>query len=846
LNVWRRTLGGKPGDNRSPAAVAEGFLTIAVDNMAHAIKHISTQRGHDVQDYTLSSFGGAGSQHACLVADALGIRRILLHPYAGVLSALGMDLADIRELTESTVEQPLTAATLQHLSDDIAACQQRLRQHLLDQGVPLEQVRCEISLRIKAAGSDFPFLLPYSCSVAPHGRDAEPHKKFEELTARFRQEHQQRFGFAVENNALLVQSFQVEAIGRLHDESLAEALALEPAALDSRPPAGDARHEVIFGGRPVDTPFRYRDSLLPGDPLPGPAVIIEANSTIVIEPGWQAVLKADHNLLLTRCEPRPMAHTAGIQVPLSPTEGIRADPVLLELFNNLFMFIAEQMGLVLQNTAVSVNIKERLDFSCAIFNAKGDLVANAPHMPVHLGSMSHSIKSVINGNRHADGHTTLQPGDVIMLNDPYSGGTHLPDITVIKPVFDPTGTEIDFYVASRGHHADIGGKTPGSMPSDSRHIDEEGILLDNVKVVAGGIFQETLVRDTFLQARWPARNIDMTLADLKAQIAACEAGIQALTHIVRDYGDKVVQTYMCHVQDNAEAAVRRVIGTLPNGRFTYAMDNGCEIRVSIHADQTAASATIDFTGTSAQHEGNFNAPLAVVHAAVLYVFRCLVQDKIPLNEGCLKPLHIIVPEGCLLNPRYPAAVVAGNVEVSQAVVDTLLGALGVKAAAQGTMNNLTFGNEHYQYYETLCGGDGATASADGASAVHTHMTNSRLTDPEVLESRFPVLLEEFAVRRGSGGKGLHRGGDGIVRAIRFLEAMEVNLLTNRRRIAPFGLAGGEPGLPGINTLLSAEHPDRETRLPSQCTLHVRPGDTLVIATPGGGGFGVDQSRQSRI
>ncbi len=885
------------GDSRSTTAVAEGFLAIAIANMAHAIRHISTQRGHDVKGYTLCSFGGAGSQHACGVADALGIRRILLHPLAGVLSALGIGLAALRELTEVTVEEPLNAATLAGLRPSIETCGMTLQRRLIDQGA--DPARCEVrvELAIKVAGSDCPLPLPL-----PPGADAAA------MAAAFVQAHRQRFGFAPEHPPWRIQSFTVEAIG--HPAGLAA-----DGSLDYGDPPGEriaAVHPVVFGGQTLPSPFRSRNGLLVGEPLAGPAVILEAGSTIVVEPGWEAVLQANRTLVLERRETvaavpgavagagadtvgaasvaaeadsggtdtagigrdgggtavggtvgtgRARADTASVGwvgTGAADTAGMdadgagaatgyasvtvasgadpsQADPVLLEVFNRRFMFIAEQMGLVLQGTAASVNIKERLDFSCALFSGDGALVANAPHMPVHLGSMSHSIKAVLQRHRDTGPDGWLRSGDVVMLNDPYHGDTHLPDITVVKPVFADDGQSIDFFVASRGHHADIGGRAPGSMPANSTRIEEEGILLEPVKIVVAGVFQEHRISQLLLQGPWPVRNLAQNIADLQAQIAACEAGVAGLAEVFAEHGRDTVQAYMRHVQDNAEAAIRRLIAGLDDGHFVYELDNGCRIAVRLTVEPGRVSATLDFSGTSAQHEGNFNAPLAIVHAAILYVFRCLVQDDIPLNEGCLKPLRIIVPDGCLLNPKPLAAVVAGNVEVSQAIVDALFGALGIKAAAQGTMNNVTWGNDRFQYYETLCGGDGATATAPGASAVHTHMTNSRLTDPEVLENRFPVLLETFAIRHGSGGAGHHRGGDGVIRQLRFLEAMQVNLLTNRRRIPPFGLHGGAPGQSGRNTLLRGD--GRSEDLPSQCNIDVAAGDCLRIETPGGGGFG---------
>jgi 5-oxoprolinase (ATP-hydrolysing) len=576
----------------------------------------------------------------------------------------------------------------------------------------------------------------------------------------------------------------------------------------------------MMNGETCETPFYAREALPAERPVQGPAVVIEPTGTIVVEPGWQATRTRDDNVVLERY--RPLPERVAI--------GTRVDPVMLEIFNNLFMSIAEQMGMVLENTAASVNIKERLDFSCAVFDQQGDLIANAPHMPVHLGSMSESIKTVI---RERAGR--MRPGDAYLLNDPYNGGTHLPDVTLIKPVFDPAGETVIFYVASRGHHADIGGTTPGSMPPDSRSVAEEGILIDNFTLVDRGRFREAEIRALLASGPWPARNIDTNVADFQAQLAACEKGVQELLRMVDHFGLDVVHAYMRHVQDNAEESVRRVLDVLHDGEFCYEMDDGHRVCVKITLQREARRATIDFTGTSPQHPGNYNAPAAVCRAAVLYVFRCLVADMIPLNEGCLKPLEVIIPPGSMINPDYPAAVVAGNVETSQVIVDTLLGALEVAAGSQGTMNNFTWGNRQYQYYETICGGAGATGRRDGTSAVHTHMTNSRLTDPEVLEWRFPVRLESFAIRRGSGGAGRQRGGDGTVRRVRFLEAMSANILAGHRRVPPYGLAGGQPGQVGRNYV---EHADgRVTELGHQGQVEMAAGDLFVIETPGGGGYG---------
>ncbi|WP_428244100.1 hydantoinase B/oxoprolinase family protein [Gynuella sp.] len=784
----------------TPLQVAEGFLTIAVENMANAIKHISTQRGYDVQNYTLCCFGGAGGQHACLVADALGMKRVFLHPYSGVLSAFGMGLADVREVNEQAVEQALTSDTLQQLQAIIGKLRDLGQKTLNLQRISNDKINTIIRVHLKYAGSDTSLLVPYG--------------SLDEIRAAFEQQHQQRFGFIATDKTLIIEAIQVETVGG----GSSELRASVPLAGDTLPETD--HHSLTTAGQSHQAPFYRREEIPAGVAIKGPAVIIEANSTVVIEPGWQGYISAHNDIILERVE--------ALQTQASI--GTEADPIMLEIFNNLYMHIAEQMGLVLQNTAVSVNIKERLDFSCAIFDQDGELVANAPHMPVHLGSMSHSIKTIITRNQGQ-----IRPGDVYMLNDPYHGGTHLPDITVIKPVFNDAQTEICFYVASRGHHADVGGITPGSMPSDSSHIDQEGVLLDNIKIVDQGRFCEQTIRTLLLSGPYPVRNVDYNIADLRAQVAACEAGTHALHGIVKQYGLNVVQAYMKHVQENAEECVRQVIEVLSDGEFSYEMDDGSRVQVRIQVDRENRTAHVDFTGTSAQHEQNYNAPLAVTHAAVLYVFRCLVNDQIPLNGGCLRPLNITVPEACLLNPQYPAAVVAGNVEVSQVVVDTLFGALRIAAASQGTMNNVTWGNSQYQYYETLCGGSGATRSNHGVSAVHTHMTNSRLTDPEVLEWRFPVRLEEFSIRHHSGGRGQHFGGDGVIRKTRFLETMDVSILSNRRKIPPYGLAGGESGQVGQNGIIRTD--GRQEVLSAKASVQLQAGDLLVIATPGGGGFG---------
>ena len=795
-----RRVAADTGVERTPEQVAEGFLAIAVENMAGAIKKISVQRGYDVSRYTLCSFGGAGGQHACLVADALGISRIFLHPHAGVLSALGIGLADRRGIHERSVEKTLADDVMNELADIVHELRGAGREAMAAEGVDAAAVEFVDTANLRYAGSDT--ALPVSF--------ADPGEMREEFESR----HRQRFGFIDRDKSIVVESLQVEAISRAQTR-----LRLAAAERPEKSEPEDTR-AVTFGGAPCDTPYYRRERLAAGEDIDGPAVIVETTGTIVVEPGWRARLTGTDNIVLERVAVREQRLAAGTAV----------DPVMLEIFNNLFMNIAEQMGLVLANTASSVNIKERLDFSCAVFDADGELIANAPHMPVHLGSMSESIKTVI---REHEGD--MHEGDAFALNAPYNGGTHLPDVTIIRPVFLAGDEEPSFYVAARGHHADIGGITPGSMPPHSTRVEEEGVLIDNVRILSRGSFDEALVRAVLADSPWPARNPDTNIADFKAQVAACEKGAAELAKMVEGFGFEVVDAYMKHVQDNAEECVRRVLDRLGSGHFRFELDDGHAVEVDIRVDNDRREAVIDFTGTSAQHPGNYNAPAAVTVAAVLYVFRCLVDDDIPLNAGCLKPLRIVNPEGSMTNPRYPAAVVAGNVETSQVIVDALLGALGAAAASQGTMNNFTFGNERYQYYETLCGGGGATPRADGASAVHTHMTNSRLTDPEVLEWRFPVVLESFAIRRGSGGSGRHRGGDGVIRRLRFLEPMSANILANRRRVPPFGLDGGAPGAPGDNYVLRAD--GSRTDLTHSDSTEVAPGDVFVIETPGGGGYG---------
>ena len=795
------------GNRRTPVEVAEGFLSIAVANMANAIKEISIQRGYDVTDYTLGCFGGAGGQHACLVADALGMTRVFIHPLAGVLSAYGMGLADMSVMRQRAVEAELSDRLVAHLESVFAELAADGRAEMARQGVPARRMTVERRVHLRYAGTDSPLVVAFGSRA--------------ELVAAFEAAHRQRYGFVVPERALIVEAISAEVIGTTET---AEDPVLPLAGLE--PPAPVGRAAVRMAGALHPTPIHDRAALRPGNRIAGPAIIAEPTGTTVVEPGWRAEVTARDHLVLTRVVPLERASAVGTAV----------DPVMLEIFNNLFMSIAEQMGSVLEKTSYSVNMKERLDFSCAIFDRDGQLIANAPHMPVHLGSMDESVHAIIRQRASA-----MNPGDVYVLNAPYNGGTHLPDVTVVTPVFDEAGRTILFYVAARGHHADIGGITPGSMPPDSRTVDEEGVLIDNFLLVDRGRFREAELLALLAAGRHPARNPPQNVADLKAQIAACEKGVQELRRMVEHFSLDVVHAYMGHVQDNAEEQVRRVLGVLKDGRFAYEMDDGSRVAVAISVDRAARSAVVDFTGTSPQQPNNFNAPSPVCRAAVLYVFRTLVDDDIPMNAGCLKPIKLIIPEGSMLNPRYPAAVVAGNVETSQYITDALYGALGVMAGAQGTMNNFTFGNDRYQYYETICGGSGAGPDFDGTDAVHTHMTNTRLTDPEVLEWRFPVLLEAFGIRRGSGGRGRHRGGDGAVRRVRFLEPMTAAILSGHRRVPPFGAAGGEPGALGRNWVERVD--GTRDVLSGTARAEMRPGDVFVIETPGGGGFGAAADRR---
>jgi len=813
-------------DPPAPEQLADDFIRVACDTMARAIKRISTQRGHDVTHATLCCFGGAAGQHACLVADSLGIDSVLLHPLAGVLSAYGMGLADVRALRERTVEAPLEACGAPGAADELTAALAELEAaaaaELESQGFAAPQIDVARRAHLKYQGTDVALAVPWGPAGA--------------MAAAFTALHRSRYGFLLPGRSLVIDALAVEAVGAGADAVAAAdgdgaAAVAQPAP--GAVPAPRRRVPMYTTGAWRDTPVYERVALPRGARLAGPAIVCEPTSTTVLEPGWQAEVLAAGELLLRRISPA---------APPS-ADPVQCSPLLLEVFNNRFMSIAEQMGATLVNTACSVNIKERLDFSCAVFDGRGDLVANAPHLPVHLGSMSASVKSVLARHRGA-----LAPGDAYLLNSPYAGGTHLPDLTVVTPVFAGAGSTAGafgdadadspplFFVASRAHHADVGGVTPGSMPPGSRRIEEEGVLIEDFRLVEGGELREAEAAALLSSGPYPVRDLAQNLADLRAQVAADARGAAELARMVAEFGLPIVRAYMQHVQDNAEEAVRRVIDRLGDGSFRQEMDDGSVIAASVTVDRPARGATIDFTGTSPQRPDNFNAPAAVCTAAVLYVLRTLVDADIPLNAGCLKPLRIVVPPGSMLDPVFPAAVAAGNVETSQAVTAALFGALGVVAASQGTMNNLTFGDERYQYYETICGGAGAGPTWDGSSAVHTHMTNSRLTDPEVLEWRYPVRVDEFALRRGSGGSGAHRGGDGVVRRLSFLEPLTAAIVSSSRRVPPYGLAGGLPGALGRNAIERADGTVEE--LPGVAQAAMEPGDVLIVETPGGGGYGV--------
>ena len=789
-------LASEIGGEMSVEELAEGFLRIAVENMANAIKKISVQRGYDVTKYTMNCFGGAGGQHACLVADALGMESVFIHPFAGVLSAFGMGLADVRAMREHQFGLGFdkindAEVVLERL---IAAAEAEV----IGQGIPPAQITTVTMAHIRPDGAQQTLEVPF--------------ETMNKMTKAFETAHLQRFGFVPENATLLIEVLTAEAIG-----ATGETVTLQDTGKTSSPPK---RSQMWSNGKVRDVPVIDRTTMCIGEIVQGPAIVTEPTGTNILEQDWEAECVSGGNLVLRRT-------TA---VARQEAIGTKADPVMLEVFNNLFMSIADQMGATLANTAYSVNIKERYDFSCAIFDEAGDLVANAPHVPVHLGSMSESVRVILRQNAGK-----IRPGDVYMMNNPFNGGTHLPDVTVITPVFDDAGTRIIYTVASRGHHADIGGKTPGSAPPDSRVIEEEGVLIDNFLLVQQGQLRDAQTRELLASGLYPCRNINQNMADLSAQIAANATGAGELTKITQQFGLETVHAYMTHVQDNAEESVRRVLDVLRDCEFTYPLDSGDQIKVAITVDKSARQATIDFTGTSGQNEFNYNAPMAICRAVVLYVFRTLVGSDIPMNEGCLKPLNLVVPEGSMINPNAPAAVISGNTEVSQAIADTLYGALGVIAGSQGTMNNFVYGNDVHQNYETICGGTGAGDGFHGTSAVHSHMTNTRMTDPEVLETRFPVRVDEFSIRHGSGGLGKYVGGNGIVRRLRFLEPMTVTVLSSHRKVAPHGAAGGGEASVGENSVERADGHINELKGNDEVQLTV--GDVFVMKTPGGGGYG---------
>ncbi|MFS8046165.1 hydantoinase B/oxoprolinase family protein [Rhizobium sp. BR 314] len=798
-------LAAEIGDGRSPEDVADGFIRIAVANMVEAIKKISVQRGYDVTRYALNCFGGAGGQHACLVADALGMKSILLHPMSGLLSAYGMGLADIRATRQKALGVALDDAAPAAITGLGNELRRECVPELEAQGVATNEIKTVQRAHIRYAGTDT--LLAVETTFPEADTPARLRGQFETL-------HKRRFGFVAEDKPLVVEAVEIETIG-----GAAADIAIELEASAEGEAQATKRTAFYSGGESRDAAVVLRQAIKPGQTVTGPAIIIEPNQTIVIEDGWQAQLTHRDHIVLTRIKALPERNAIGT----------RADPVMLEIFNNLFMSIAEQMGMTLQNTAYSVNIKERLDFSCAVFDAEGNLVANAPHMPVHLGSMDASVATAIREN------AVIHPGDVFLINAPYNGGTHLPDLTVCTPVFDDAGQKIRFWVASRGHHADIGGISPGSMSPLATHIEEEGVYIDNFKLLDRGRFCESELTKLLTGARYPVRTLAQNINDLKAQVAANEKGVAELKKMIALFGEDVVDAYMGHVQDNAAESVRRVLDRLSDGEFSYEMDQGCKIVVQISIDKDKREATVDFSGTSAQRPDNFNAPQPVTRAAVLYVFRVLVEADIPMNAGCLRPIRIIIPEGTMLTPKYPAAVVAGNVEVSQAVTNCLFGAVEALAAAQGTMNNLTFGNDAYQYYETICSGAPAGPGFNGADAVHTHMTNSRLTDPEILETRFPVVLEDFHIRPNSGGRGKWNSGNGTQRTIRTREKLEFAILSGHRRVAPFGVKGGEAGQTGRNYV--RRNDGKIDELIGSAHTVLEAGEAFTVVTPTGGGYG---------
>ena len=794
-----KTLTKKIGDGKSPHEVAEGFLSIAIENMANAIKKISVQRGYDVSDYALTCFGGAGGQHACLVADSLGMKTVYLHPHSGILSAYGMGLADIRAARSASVNKTLDADVLAEINGTVETLKAQNGADLITQGV--EDAKTASRLHLRYDGTDTTLAVALDSA--------------QKMTADFLKLHKQQFGFTFDDKSIFIESLEVETYGGSADIEITR-LPDQTRTLESN----EVTRVFADGGWHDAQVYKNRNAFRAGHTIDGPALIVEPHQTIVIEPDWQASVTARNDIILRRIKAKKAAYAIGTDV----------DPVLLEVFNNLFMSIAEQMGVTLQNTSYSVNIKERLDFSCAVFAADGSLVANAPHMPVHLGSMDRSVETVIALNKG-----DIHPGDVFALNAPYNGGTHLPDITVVTPVFDDADKEVLFYTASRGHHADVGGTAPGSMTPLATTVDEEGVLIDNFRIVDRGVFQEEALYKILTDHPYPCRNPVQNIADLKAQVAANEMGIRELRKMVSQFGLKAVQSYMDHVQDNAEESVRRAIGALHDSSYSYATDQGATIKVKITVDQANRCATVDFTGTTAQQKNNFNAPEPVARAAVLYCFRMMVDGNIPINAGCLRPINIIIPDGCMLKPRYPAAVVAGNVETSQHVTNALFGALGAMANSQGTMNNFTFGNDTYQYYETICSGSPAGDGFNGTDAVQVHMTNSSMTDPEILEFRYPVLLEEFSIRNDSGGKGKWSAGNGTKRTVRFLECMGMTILSSHRTRCPEGLMGGGNGEMGQTFIRRQDGKLEELQGCDETQL--KAGEAVIVITPTAGGFG---------
>ena len=785
------------GLSRSPQELADGFLQIAVANMARAIRKVTLEKGRDPADFALQSFGGAGGQHACLVADDLGIRTVIIHPFAGVLSALGIGLSDEIDVARASIEAPFDTGALDQSKERLEALKQSQSARLGEGGIEWSE-----SAALRYAGTDTSFGVPLG--------------SLEEMRAGFEAQHERQFGFTTAERGLILETVTCEA------RRPGPALSQQSTMPHRSGEAEDSRTVGFWSrGEQVSAPLYRRREIAPGETISGPALISEETGTTVLDTGWTARVEKGGELVLTRDGPPRQDKIAVTETP---------DPVLLELFNNMFMAVAERMGAVLRDTATSVNIKERLDFSCAVFDDQGRLLANAPHMPVHLGAMGESVRTVLKSRG-----PTLRPGDMIALNNPFNGGTHLPDVTVIAPVFDRDGTTIRFFVANRGHHADIGGLTPGSTPPDARTLEEEGVVIDDFLVLSGGDFREQALRDLLLGAPWPARNPDANISDLRAQIAANRAGAADMLDMMERYGWEGVKSYAGHVLDNAEESVRRVIDRISDGQMEIRMDDGLPLKVSIRVDREARSATIDFTGTGPQRPGNFNAPPVVCRSAVLYAFRCLVRDELPLNEGCMRPLELVIPDGSFLSPSHGAAVVAGNTEVSQAVCNVLFGALGACAAAQGTMNNLLFGNDSYQYYETVCGGSGAGPDFPGTSGVHTHMTNTRITDPEILEMTYPLRLEAFTLRKGSGGHGRENGGDGVLRIIRALEPAVCTLVSSSRRTPPFGLEGGGPGATGRQFILRAD--SRREAVSGIVSIDLGAGDAIHLETPGGGGFG---------